>query len=115
MAEYIVHYFSEFFTDDESLAWRHWSSNYKLEHGTYTSEEAKESRRKMNLKRGWMTKDPEVLRLLDGGIDQFKIRTAERILMDHESEIFLSRCPKCSALTRTPKSKQCYKCFHSWH
>ena len=114
-AQYITRYYANFFTKEESLAWRHWSTKYKLDHGTYEDEEQRERRKNANLERGWMTEDPSILELLTGGIDQFNIRTAQRILHDHEKEVFLNRCEQCKKLARTPKAKQCRFCGNDWH
>jgi hypothetical protein len=27
----------------------------------------------------------------------------------------LNCCPKCDALAKTPKARQCRYCFHDWH
>jgi hypothetical protein len=114
-AQYITSYYANFFTEKESKAWRHWSTEYKLVNGTFQTEEQKESRRKFNYKTGWMTEDPEILELLADGIDNFKIKTAERILNSNREEILLNKCPKCCKLTRTPQAKQCRHCGNDWH
>ena len=114
-ATYITNYYSNLFSTKESKAWKHWSTEYKLIHGTYETEEQRENRRKFNYKTGWMTEDPEILELLAEGIDNFKIQTAERIINSHGEKILLNNCPKCNKLTRTPKAKQCRHCGYDWH
>ena len=52
---------------------------------------------------------------LENGIDQHKIKIAERVLADNRNELFFNNCPKCGQLARTPKSKQCRKCGYDWH
>lgn len=34
----------------------------------------------------------------------------ERILLEHEGDIIINRCPKCNKITRTKDSKQCRYC-----
>jgi hypothetical protein len=49
----------------------------------------------------------QVLRLASGGIDVFVVRTAQRILDEHKNKIVLNNCPRCGALAKTPKARQC--------
>jgi hypothetical protein len=100
-------------TIKEKAAWKHWSTNYKIDNGNYDSEEKKETRRRLSYRTGWLTKDKEILELLEDGIDEFRRKTAERILK-HE-KIEFNNCPKCNKLTRTPKAKQCRFCGYDWH
>jgi hypothetical protein len=37
---------------------------------------------------------------------------SDRILQDHE--VFLNRRPYCNSLARTPRAKQCGKCYKRW-
>jgi hypothetical protein len=67
------------------------------------------------LRAQWTNTDPDSLRLLDGGSDLFLVRLRDRILRDHATEVVLKRCPKCGAITRTPKARQCFDCGHDWH
>lgn len=67
------------------------------------------------LTRKWVSNDPEVLQLLEGGSEQFYVNVRERILREHSAEAFLNRCPQCGGLARTPRAKQCRHCFFSWH
>jgi len=59
--------------------------------------------------------NPEVARLLEGDAEAFLVATRDRILRDHADEVFLNRCPKCSALARTPKACLCPACNHTWY
>ena len=61
------------------------------------------------------SEDPEVAKLLEGDAEVFLVATRDRILRDHASEVFLNRCPKCSALARTPKACVCPACSHTWY
>jgi hypothetical protein len=53
--------------------------------------------------------------MLANGFDVFKNRVATRIYLRHKHELELNCCPKCGKIARTPLSKQCRFCFHSWH
>ncbi len=108
--KYILDYYSYWMTIEEKIAWRHWASLFKMQN---SSKEHKERRIKISLKKGWMTENEEVLKLLDDGIDVFRERVAMRI--DREHAINYNNCPKCQKLTRTPKAKQCRFCGHNWH
>ena len=107
---YVFTYFGHLMTDQEKLASRHHSSLVKM--GDPTEKENK-ARVRVSLKGGWMTIDPEVLKLLDNGIDDFQKRVVQRILTEHQNQVFLNLCSKCGQLARSPEAKQC-RCGHSW-
>jgi len=67
------------------------------------------------MRRRWLSKDENVLSLLEKGEAEFYKKAVERVLQENPSKEFLNLCPKCNALTKTPKAKQCPKCFYSWH
>ena len=113
VVNYILNYFSGLMNEQEALAWRHYSSEYKLMHSE--NEDSIEKRRKVYLNKGWLTEDKETLSLLKNGIDDFRLRTAERILNENIDKIEFNNCPKCGELARTPKAKQCRHCGHDWH
>jgi len=97
-------------TKEESIAWRHWSTTYKMQG---SSEEQKAKRTILSIRKGWMTEDENILNLLKNGIDEFEKRVAIRI--DEQNEIDYNNCPNCGKLTRTPKAKQCRFCNYDWH
>jgi ribosomal protein L40E len=43
------------------------------------------------------------------------VRTAQRILDKHSDEIVFNYCPRCGALAKTPKARQCRVCHHDWY
>tara|TARA_B100000674_G_C37837410_1_gene913572 strand:- start:55 stop:384 length:330 start_codon:yes stop_codon:yes gene_type:complete len=47
--------------------------------------------------------------------DSFKNWFFDFFLNKYEASFPMNYCPKCDSLARTPKAKQCYKCFHKWH
>ncbi|MFK7810166.1 MAG: hypothetical protein AB8F74_20355 [Saprospiraceae bacterium] len=108
--KYILDHHSLLMTNEEKNAWRHWSSVYKMENCT---QEQKASRTRLSLKKGWMTEDKDILKLLENGIDDFRKTVAERI--DTSNNIQYNNCPECNNLTRTPKAKQCRFCGNDWH
>jgi len=110
--KYILDYYSNFMTEEEGKAWRHWSTEYKMEHSDSTPQQ-KESRIKVSLKSGWMSTDENILKLLENGIDEFRRKVAERIIKSNTIEF--NNCPNCNKLTRTPKAKQCRFCQFDWH
>ena len=111
--DYILNYFSGLMSEKEALAWRHYSSEYKLTHSE--NKDSVEKRRKIYLSKGWLTKDVQILRLLEDGIDNFRLKTAKRIFKENRDKIYFNNCPKCGELARTPRAKQCRHCGHDWH
>jgi hypothetical protein len=108
-ARYIIIYFSNLMTAIERLALRHSRSTFKLE-GVEN-----ERLTKAYYKTGWLSTDPEVLRLLQDGDNQFMINCAERILRENGDGVFLNYCTNCGKLARTPQAKQCRFCGYDWH
>lgn len=57
----------------------------------------------------------EIMDLVNGGFDAFKIKVTNRIFEQHRSQLDLNLCPKCNKIARTPWAKQCRFCRHDWH
>ena len=119
-ASYIVKYFPRLMSMEERTAWWHHFAMAKIEQipSGLESKEAEEwQRSKIEFYRGqnMISQDSSVLKLLEDGYDVFIVRTAERIMSEEPGEIFFNNCPNCNALARTPQSKQCRHCGHSWH
>ncbi|BDI34037.1 hypothetical protein CCAX7_60880 [Capsulimonas corticalis] len=57
---------------------------------------------------------PAIEEMLKDGDSAFLARVKDRLLQKHGQKL-LNLCPKCGALARTPQSRQCSKCLHSWH
>ena len=112
--DYILKYFSSHMTDKEAAAWRHWIYNEKIVRSK-SSPEHKVARIKILTEKKWLSNDPEVISLLEEGIDTFRINTAKRIFKDHPEGLDFNCCPKCGKLARTPFAKQCRYCQHDWH
>ncbi len=107
LVDYIIDHFSYLMNLDESKAWKHYAFNIK----SYSSVE----KRAIYYKKGWMTDDPNVLKLLNDGVEEFRKRTALRILKENEGKLKWNYCPKCFKLARTPDAKQCRYCGYDWH
>ena len=111
-ALYIVTYFSKLLTEQERLAIKHTSSTIKLD---LPNRRSNDSAVRVYKENGWLSSDENVTNLLQGGYDEFELRTAERIFKEHRNEVKLNLCPKCKKLARTPLAKQCRFCGHNWH
>jgi len=104
LAAYVMRYYGHFMTEHEQLARRHLMATDKVTHGMSSKAVS-----------GLLTDDPVVLGLTRDGGDVFTERTAGRILAEHGNEIFLNYCPRCGAIAKTPKARQCRFCQHDWH
>lgn len=82
----------------------------------YKAENADSSRMAEMLIEKWDSKNNlDVVKALSEGVDVFRRRVRERILIDHESEIFINRCPECNNIVMTPKVQMCLWCNFAWH
>jgi len=104
--DYIRNYFGNLMTDDEQSA---------LKYHMYTSKTSEDSQmRQMMIERGWINQDPEVMKLLKNGYEEFEQNTMKRIMAETPEKVFFNNCPECGKLARTPLAKQCRHCGHSW-
>ena len=108
LTEYIFTYCQHLMTPEERAAQRSLIGDLKIQ-GT-SSSPMQESLRKF-----WMSDDPRVLELLADGPEAFRARVRTRIMQDPANDVVFNYCPRCGALARTPKAKQCPQCFFSWH
>lgn len=108
LTRYVFINFGYLKTLHEELAYRTIVGREKAKH--YKSAAAQQE-----LRTEWISNDPEVLRLLENGTEQFYLDVVQRILQRHPSEVVLNHCPRCQRLVRTPQSKQRQHCFFSWH
>ena len=54
-------------------------------------------------------------KLIDVGLVALCDKIKKRVLSEErEGRVFLNRCPRCNALARTPRARQCPKCIHRW-
>jgi ribosomal protein L40E len=108
VAKYIFDWCPYLLTEAEKKARKHLIGLDKME--SHESAARKNLSSKM-----WLYDDENVLKLLETGKEEFYKKTVERVLRENPNKDFLNLCPKCGTLTRTPKAKQCRKCYHSWH
>jgi rubrerythrin len=108
LTQYVFFYFAHFQTPHEKAAYKSIVGEEKAKHTV--SDEMKSM-----LHQNWVSTDPAVLRLLESGSEQFFINVRDRILREHSENVFLNYCPRCGALAKTPRAKQCPVCFLSWH
>ena len=105
---YIFRHYQTLLTPDERSA--HKTLIGRLKIAAVESDGLKEAMQKF-----WGSNDPNVTALLADGPEAFMKRTSDRILSEHPGEVFLNYCSRCGALAKTPRAKQCPKCFLSWH
>jgi len=108
LTRYIFYSYFDLLTFKEKVA-------YKASFAEEKAENLEPGKLQDFLREKWGSRDPEVLVLLKHGRDEFMRNVKDRILREHPDKVFLNYCPKCGALTRTPRAKQCPKCFFSWH
>ena len=104
-ARWVLENYSHLLTEQERAAHRALLVRRKISNADSPQEK--------NMLGRWASSDPEVLRLLADGEDKFAESVRERVFRERKGE--LNFCPRCGALARTPRAKQCPKCFHSWH
>jgi hypothetical protein len=114
-AQYVLRYYGQLMTTSERLAHRHLMGTEKATHGRTDAVAQREAENSSHPARDLLSNDPQVLQLASDGIDAFMVRTAQRILDKHSDEIVFNYCPRCGALAKTPKARQCRVCRHDWH
>ncbi|MEK7724759.1 MAG: hypothetical protein AAB336_10450 [Acidobacteriota bacterium] len=107
IAYYIFNYCSDLLTKEEIQAHKNLLVQFKIDS---TDNEIQ----KDMMRRRWQSNDENVLKLLENGSEEFYKIAVERVFREKPNKEFLNFCPKCNALTRTPKAKQCPKCYFSW-
>lgn len=115
LATYVSTYFCALMTPKEREAERHLTTVFKMMDGRSDPAAQAEAWARGGPRRRWMSEDPEVLRLAEGGLEEFRAQFAARVLAERPDDVFLNRCPRCDALTWTPRAKLCLHCGHSWH
>lgn len=69
----------------------------------------------MMAKKWGMVGDPEIEAALAGGAEAYRRKVRQRVLADHGAAAVVTRCPRCSAVTRTPWARKCQWCGLDWH
>ena len=103
---YIIKYFSNLMTHDETLALQ-----YKMYILKSTDNKAIKD---MMKEKEWNDNDPKILDLSRNSYEEFQINIAKRIMNEAPEKVSFNNCPKCGKLARTPYAKQCRYCKHSW-
>lgn len=114
-ARYVLRYYGHLMTTPERLAQRHLIGTAKATHGRTDTLAQREAENSSHPARELLSKDPNVLQLVSDGLAAFEVRTAQRVLDEHSSEVVFNCCPRCGALANTPKARQCRTCRHDWH
>jgi hypothetical protein len=114
-AEHVIRYYGHLMTIQDRLARRHLIGTAKATHGRTDAAAQNEVENTSHPARGLLSNDSEVLQMASDGLDAFTMRTAQRILDRHSDEIAFNYCPRCGALAKTPKARQCRFCYHDWH
>lgn len=110
-SEYVFRHYAYLMTLPENAAFKNFILNAKNEANKSRNPDRGESQ----FYRKKYVNNPEVLTLMEDGFEVFQERVVNRILEEHSDKIYFNLCPKCNQLVRTPKTKQCQHCFHSWH
>lgn len=108
MVYYIFTYCTDLLTKEENQVHKNLLVQFKIDS---TDNETQ----KDMMRRRWQSHEENVLKLLANGSEEFYKKAVERVFRDNPNKEFLNLCPKCDALTNTPKAKQCPKCYFSWH
>ena len=106
--EYISIYCTAFYNEVEKKAMRHHVAQVKFLPYKDRIEKMTIAYERDN------SNDPEVLKLLKNGIQEFHKNAAERVFNELFNELTLNTCPKCGGIARTPTTKQCRYCEHDW-
>ncbi|SRR5258706_6612824 len=106
-ARYVLRYYERLMKPQEQRAYRHLMGTAKATHGRTDTASQREAESSSHPARGMLSNDPEALQLASDGIDAFMVRTAQRILDERSSEIAFNYCPRCGALAKTPRARQC--------
>ena len=110
--EYILSYYSRFMTLKEAAAMKHHIASNKFRDAL--SKDTGSEKAGFLQEKGWLSNDEEVGELLREGYEQFRVKTAERILKENAAKVYFNDCPNCGKLARTPQAKQCRYCGYNW-
>ncbi|MDQ2733341.1 MAG: hypothetical protein M3Y56_16960 [Armatimonadota bacterium] len=109
LTHYVTIYFRQFMTREEAEANCAWIADEKIDSSTSAAVLAA-------IREEWVsTLKPEIRELLSNGRNAFLMSVRDRILREHGDEVFLNHCPRCNALARTPRARQCSRCYFDWH
>jgi len=114
-ARYVVRYYCQLMTTPELVAHRHLLGTAKATRGRTDAVAQREAQNSSHIARELLSNDPKILQLASEGLDAFMVQTAQRILDEHSGEVAFNYCPRCGALAKTPKARQCRASHLDWH
>lgn len=91
----------ELLSPAEAAAWRNLEVERMIDHCDYPAV-------RELFRTRWLNQTPEVAKLLADGPETFFQKTYERLKGKTQD------CPKCDALCRTSRARQCPDCGHTW-
>ncbi|MHC4884953.1 MAG: hypothetical protein ACYTGH_07705 [Planctomycetota bacterium] len=106
---YVFKNYSNFLTKEESEILQAIEANHKAE--SYGMKKMKAYLKKHEAKGKKAAKS----RSLAQEQKMFQTQVRNRVLEAHKDEVVINRCPECDNVVKTPRSKQCLWCNHSWH
>jgi hypothetical protein len=107
-SRYVLNHYSWLLTLEEKMAYKHLVGERKI-----NATESPAMRQMM--RKVFQTDDVGVQAIVAGGEDSFFDRIVVRIMSEHGDRIVWNLCPKCCALTRTPRACLCPVCSHTWY
>lgn len=113
--KYVFRHYGYLMTANEKGAYKHLAGTLKATLGRSDPAAQADVKSEATQFRKLLSDDPNVLDLARNGYDAFVLSTGGRILQDHRDKIIFNYCPRCGALARTPKARQCRFCGHDWH
>lgn len=108
LARYVFDWCRELMLPEELAVHKHFGVRQKM-------ESAESSAMKERMATNWLSKDPNILRIVDQGESAFYAGVIDRLRSEGKLNGVLNLCSKCGGLARTPIAKQCPHCFYSWH
>ena len=116
LADYVLQHYPQLMSEHERAVYRHLTTLFKhRDFGPPAPGTAADTEAIRGLYRKRLSEASAVIADAQAGWDAARERIAERIVGDHPDEVYLNRCPECSALTRTPTARLCLSCGHTWY
>jgi hypothetical protein len=113
-ANYLLRYYGPLMTMHERQAYSDLLGAAKMSNGITDAAALEAFRNSTRRWRSVSADNPQVLRLASEGLEAFVQRTAQRILDEYKEHIVFNECPRCGALLRTPRARQCRFCKIQW-
>ena len=107
-SRYVLNHYSSLMTLEEKMAYKYIVGGRKI-------EATDSAPMRQMLRKVFQTDDVGAHAILAGGEDAFLDRIVLRVIREHGKKIVWNLCPKCGALTRTPRACLCPVCSHTWY